>query len=103
MTHGNAEDLQADHSNEEGVEQHAEKDLDEKDVAYSPASETETAAKQASSGAGADAPATHSDVDDERVKTLPGTGGPDDVGEIEVDPDDLDLGGSEFPGHARSN
>lgn len=68
--------------------------LDQKDVSYSPASETETEAKQSSDE-------THSDVTDERVKTLPGTGGPDDVGEIEVDPDDLDLGGSQFPGHAR--
>lgn len=36
-------------------------------------------------------PALDQDVDDDAVKTLPGTGGPDDEGDVEVDPDDLRL------------
>jgi hypothetical protein len=32
-------------------------------------------------------------VDPDDVKVLPGTGGPDDVGDIEVDPDELNLSG----------
>ena len=49
-----------------------------KDTSYSPASETETEAKQAD-------PAP-----DQRgaVKAVPGTGGPDDGGDIELGPDD---------------
>ncbi|MCU1407496.1 MAG: hypothetical protein JWQ43_3799 [Glaciihabitans sp.] len=33
------------------------------------------------------------DVDSDDVTVLPGTGGPDDVGDIEVDPSELNLGG----------
>lgn len=49
----------------------------EKDMSYSPASETETQAKQ-------DAPADprDPDVDPDAVKVLPGTGGPDDPGDV---------------------
>ena len=36
---------------------------------------------------------TEADVDDSDVNVLPGTGGPDDVGDIEVDPDDLNMSG----------
>mgnify|MGYP000892273043 CR=1 FL=1 len=48
-----------------------------KDVSYSPASETETQAKQ-------DAPVVSRDpdVDDDDVRVLPGTGGPDDPGDV---------------------
>lgn len=38
-------------------------------------------------------PALDQDIDASAVKTLPGTGGPDDEGDIEVDPDDLNLSG----------
>ena len=38
-------------------------------------------------------PALDQDIDPEAVKTLPGTGGPDDEGDIEVDPEDLNLDG----------
>jgi len=31
------------------------------------------------------------DIDDSRVTTLPGTGGPDDEGDIDVDPGELNL------------
>jgi hypothetical protein len=36
-------------------------------------------------------PALDQDVDASAVKTLPGTGGPDDEGDIEVDPADINL------------
>lgn len=51
-----------------------------KDVSESPGSERETAAKQ-------DDPVPAANIDG--VKVLPGTGGPDDVGDIEVEPEDL--------------
>lgn len=31
------------------------------------------------------------DVDTDDVRAVPGTGGPDDVGDVDVDPKDLDL------------
>ena len=40
-----------------------------------------------------DSPALDQDVDASAVKTLPGTGGPDDEGDIEVDPGELNLDG----------
>jgi hypothetical protein len=65
---------------------------------YDPASETDTQAKQdtgvAESGA-------TDDVDADEVKVLPGTGGPDDVGEIEVDPGELNMSGESIPGHPK--
>ena len=33
------------------------------------------------------------DVDASQIRAVPGTGGPDDAGDIEVDPDDLNLPG----------
>ena len=41
------------------------------------------------------------EIDSDAVKTLPGTGGPDDVGEIEVDPSELNLSGDSIPGHPK--
>lgn len=65
---------------------------------YDPASETDTQAKQdtdvAESGA-------TDDIDADEVKVLPGTGGPDDVGEIEVDPAELNMSGDSIPGHPK--
>ena len=58
----------------------------EKDVSYSPASETETEIRQ-------ETQTTHSDVDTDQVNVLPGTGGPDDVGDVEVDPADIHIPG----------
>ena len=58
----------------------------EKDVSYSPASETETEVRQ-------ETQTTHSDVDTDQVNVLPGTGGPDDVGDVEVDPADIHIPG----------
>lgn len=67
----------------------SETDVLEKDTSYSPGSDTDTErlqGDQSTSPALADA-----DVDESAVKTLPGTGGPDDEGDIEVDPKDLNL------------
>jgi hypothetical protein len=58
----------------------------EKDVSYSPASDRETAERQKSP---AQSPATD-DVDAD-VTTLPGTGGPDDSGDVDADPDEIDI------------
>ncbi|HAQ59582.1 MAG TPA: hypothetical protein DCR63_03835 [Microbacterium sp.] len=60
-----------------------------KDRTYSPASETETERKQ-------EDPLPESlddDIDTDDVRVVPGTGGPDDVGDVDVDPDDLNLPG----------
>ncbi|PSL39341.1 hypothetical protein CLV49_2975 [Labedella gwakjiensis] len=58
-----------------------------KDRAYSPGSETETAAKQADG-----VPATvDEDIDRDDVNVTPGTGGPDDVGDVDVDPGELHM------------
>lgn len=34
------------------------------------------------------------EIDEDAVDVLPGTGGPDDVGDVDVDPDDINLPGS---------
>jgi hypothetical protein len=57
----------------------------------SPGSETETAAKQADPIPDRVA----GDVDESEIRAVPGTGGPDDAGDVDVDPDELNL-----PGHA---
>lgn len=66
-----------------------EADAVRKDRSYSPASETETAQKQDESLADT----VDDDIDPDQVQVAPGTGGPDDVGEIEVDPADLNMPG----------
>ncbi len=78
-----------------------EKSIDEKDVTYSPASESETEVKQSESVQASET-AQDSDVEDEKVQVLPGTGGPDDVGEVQVNPEELNLNGGEFPGHPKN-
>jgi hypothetical protein len=62
-------------------------ELTEKDTSYSPASESETQAKQ-------DDPVPDTIDRDaaEQVKVAPGTGGPDDPGDVEVDPGDVWFG-----------
>ncbi|WP_448808333.1 hypothetical protein [Agromyces bauzanensis] len=56
-----------------------------KDVSYSPASEAETAAKQSDPMPdGIDA-----DIDPSRIRAVPGTGGPDDAGDVDVDPEEV--------------
>jgi hypothetical protein len=56
----------------------------------SPGSEAETAAKQADPLPDRVA----ADVDASEVRAVPGTGGPDDAGDVDVDPDELNLGHS---------
>jgi len=58
-----------------------------KDTAYSPASENETAAKQSDPVP----ELVDDDIDTSQINAVPGTGGPDDAGDVEVDPDDLNL------------
>lgn len=58
-----------------------------KDMTYSPGSDTETERKQQD-------PLPDSlddDIDADEVRAVPGTGGPDDVGDVDVDPEDLNL------------
>jgi hypothetical protein len=56
-----------------------------KDVSYSPGSETETAAKQPDPlPEGID-----DDIDASRIRAVPGTGGPDDAGDVELGPDEV--------------
>jgi hypothetical protein len=59
-----------------------------KDMSYSPASDTETERKQQDPLPDA---AAEDDIDTDAVRAVPGTGGPDDTGDVEVDPDDLNL------------
>lgn len=66
-----------------------ESDSVRRDMSYSPASETETDQKQKDP-----LPETlDDDIDAEAIRAVPGTGGPDDAGDIEVDPEDLNLPG----------
>ncbi|MGO4691264.1 hypothetical protein [Glaciibacter sp. 2TAF33] len=60
-----------------------------RDTAYSPSSEREMQARD-------DEPQGSAALDDEDinpddVNVLPGTGGPDDTGDVDVDEDDLNL------------
>lgn len=67
----------------------SEDDAVSKDRTYSPASETETEHKQ-------DDPLPESlddDIDADDVRVVPGTGGPDDVGDVDVDPSELNMPG----------
>jgi hypothetical protein len=66
-----------------------ESDAVRRDMAYSPASERETQQKQADP-----LPETlDEDIDTDQVKLAPGTGGPDDQGDVEVPPEDFNLPG----------
>ena len=77
-----------------------EQDSLKKDMSYSPESERDTEAKQDSSPM-ASQTAQDPDVDADQIEVLPGTGGPDDVGEIDVDPSELNLSGDSIPGHPK--
>ncbi len=60
-------------------------------MAYSPSSEAETERKQQDP-----LPDTiDDDIDSDDVRVVPGTGGPDDVGDVDVDPADLHMPGRE--------
>ncbi|MGR0221808.1 hypothetical protein [Agromyces sp. ZXT2-6] len=59
------------------------------DERTSPSSENETAAKQ-----GDPVPdRVADDLDESQIRAVPGTGGPDDSGDVDVDPDELNLPG----------
>ncbi|MBT1634387.1 MULTISPECIES: hypothetical protein [Clavibacter] len=71
------------------------------DKDFTSPSEDDTQVKQSeqiveSEGVSDDVPAAADDV-----QVLPGSGGPDDVGEIDVDPDELNLSGDSIPGHPK--
>ena len=68
---------------------HSQRDQVDQDTAYSPGSETETQQKQQEHVSDEVA----GDVDESQVQVAPGTGGPDDVGDVEVDPKDINLPG----------
>lgn len=57
-----------------------------KDTSYSPASEEETEQKQQDP-----VPDELDDDVEDNVEVAPGTGGPDDQGDVDVDPDDINL------------
>ena len=57
-----------------------------KDTLNSPESERETEELQEHSDS---TTANDPDVDSDAIKVLPGTGGPDDFGDIEIDPETL--------------
>ena len=62
----------------------------EKDMVYSPESERETRSFQSRPVESSEA-VRDPDIDADQVQVLPGTGGPDDVGEIDVDPGEINL------------
>lgn len=66
----------------------SDSDQTDKDMSYSPSSGRETEQLQESQAL------DDQDIDASNVNLLPGTGGPDDVGDIEVDPDEIDLEGN---------
>ncbi|MCU1443141.1 MAG: hypothetical protein JWQ59_1291 [Cryobacterium sp.] len=67
-----------------------ELDPEEADTVYSPESERETASRQSRDVESSEA-VDDEDIDADQVQLLPGTGGPDDVGDVEVDPADIHL------------
>jgi hypothetical protein len=60
-----------------------------RDTTYSPSSEREMRARD--NDPQGSAALEDDDINPDDVKVLPGTGGPDDVGDIEVNEDDLNL------------
>lgn len=72
----------------------------EREDANDPASEGDTEVKQNESIA--DSEALKDDaIDGTLVDVLPGTGGPDDSGDVDVSSRDLNLGGDSVPGHPK--
>lgn len=62
-----------------------------KDTSYSPASETETQRKQEDPLPDTVDP----EIDPDDIRAVPGTGGPDDAGDVDVDPGELHVPGRE--------
>lgn len=71
-----------------------------KDMTSTSKSERDTAAKQNDPASIAEV-AEEEGVDEDQVDVLPGTGGPDDYGDTEVNPDELNLSGDSIPGHPK--
>ena len=59
---------------------------------YPDTNERDIEAKQSSSPADSEAFNDH-EIDRDKVEVLPGTGGPDDVGDTEIEPDDYNRTG----------
>ena len=76
----------------------SEADL-KKDTSYGPSSERDDEALQ--NERVTDSAAVDSDMDSSEILVLPGSGGPDDVGDIEVDPSEFNLSGDSIPGHPK--
>jgi hypothetical protein len=72
------------------LERHDEEQIVRKDTNESPTAEQDTHAKQ-TNDVSSSAALDDDDIDASDVNLLPGTGGPDDVGDVEVDPKDLNL------------
>jgi hypothetical protein len=69
-----------------------------KDKSYSPSSGLETERMQHDH---ADSPAlADPDIEVSRINALPGTGGPDDAGDIEFDPKELERARRAASGHS---
>lgn len=77
----------------------SEKETLEKDMSYSPSSERDDDVLEEE--AVTDSDAVDGDMDSSEILVLPGTGGPDDVGDIEVDPSEFNLSGDSIPGHPK--
>lgn len=60
---------------------------------YADTNNRDIKAKQAEGVSGSEA-MDDEEIDEDDVKVLPGTGGPDDVGHTEVDPDEINLPGT---------
>ncbi|MEF2979200.1 hypothetical protein [Subtercola sp. YIM 133946] len=91
-----AEHDSANHHSKKGL---SDRDLTALDRSYDPASEDETEVLQDDSVSQSDA--IDGDIDQSDVLVLPGTGGPDDDGDVEVDPAELNLSGDSIPGHPK--
>ncbi|BDZ46425.1 hypothetical protein [Naasia aerilata] len=72
-----------------------------KDRAYSPATEREQEVRNAPGGQDSLAK-EDPDIDADAVHLLPGTGGPDDQGDVDVPDEEFSLNGRPFPGHPGS-
>lgn len=87
-------DAAASRSADQRLDPLSEQESLRKDMSYSPASESETREKQADP-----LPDTvDAGIDPGDVRAVPGTGGPDDAGDVDVDPDELNLPGRSSPG-----
>ena len=98
------EDRKTRHAEKDAARHHSahgisERDQSELDRMSTAKSENDTEVLQ--NEAIADSDAVDSDTNLADVEVLPGTGGPDDNGDIEVDPSELNLSGDSIPGHPK--